>query len=434
LKRIALGKLASINRGLSWSLDQESSEPVSGSSPVLRIGNVQNKLDTSDLVYISKVSVEQKEKHKVGENSIVMVGSNGNHNRIGNCCIIKSQSDFLYASFLIGLVPYKDKIDSDFLYYVISSPHTQREITDSVTGSTGLANLSLSFLRELPIGIPDTSTSQTQIAAVLSCIDRAIEHTEALIAKQQRIKTGLMQDLLTKGIDEHGDIRSEATHEFKDSPLGRIPKEWKTKQFMQVYKRIKRGPSLSANPYGKGIRYLTSDNLNNDGTVNWEVRKHLDVSIESLRSLLEPQDVILNCVNSEEQIGRACFINSLPEPTTVGFNNFAISFNTNLLFPKFGYYQISYWNFQKQLSQKIKPAINQASFSSTDILDILLNCPSTDEQSQIAHQLDVIADKIRTEQILSIKLQKIKQGLMQDLLTGKVSVSGLLVESAAGIA
>ena len=236
MKRIALGKLASINRGLSWSLDQESSEPVSGSSPVLRIGNVQNKLDTSDLVYISKVSVEQKEKHKVGENSIVMVGSNGNHNRIGNCCIIKSQSDFLYASFLIGLVPYKDKIDSDFLYYVISSPHTQREITDSVTGSTGLANLSLSFLRELPIGIPDTSTSQTQIAAVLSCIDRAIEHTEALIAKQQRIKTGLMQDLLTKGIDEHGNIRSEATHEFKDSPLGRIPKEWEVSELETLYK------------------------------------------------------------------------------------------------------------------------------------------------------------------------------------------------------
>src|SRR5690606_13975434 len=39
-------------------------------------------------------------------------------------------------------------------------------------------------------------------------------------------KTGLMQDLLTKGIDAHGNIRSEATHAFKDSPLGRIPVEW----------------------------------------------------------------------------------------------------------------------------------------------------------------------------------------------------------------
>ena len=57
-------------------------------------------------------------------------------------------------------------------------------------------------------------------------MDRAIEQTEALIAKQQRIKTGLMQDLLTRGIDEHGNLRSEQTHQFKDSPLGRIPVEW----------------------------------------------------------------------------------------------------------------------------------------------------------------------------------------------------------------
>ena len=60
-------------------------------------------------------------------------------------------------------------------------------------------------------------------------MDQAIEQTEALIAKQQRIKTGLMQDLLTRGIDEHGNLRSEQTHAFKDSPLGRIPVEWDVK-------------------------------------------------------------------------------------------------------------------------------------------------------------------------------------------------------------
>ena len=53
-----------------------------------------------------------------------------------------------------------------------------------------------------------------------------IEQTEALIAKQQRIKTGLMQDLLTRGIDEQGNLRSEETHQFKDASLGRIPVEW----------------------------------------------------------------------------------------------------------------------------------------------------------------------------------------------------------------
>ncbi len=63
---------------------------------------------------------------------------------------------------------------------------------------------------------------------MLTSIDPAIEQTNALIAKQQRIKTGLMQDLLTRGIDKEGNLRCERTHAFfKDSPLGRIPVEWK---------------------------------------------------------------------------------------------------------------------------------------------------------------------------------------------------------------
>ncbi len=64
------------------------------------------------------------------------------------------------------------------------------------------------------------------IAAILTTIDQAIEKTEQLIVKYERIKTGLMHDLLTRGIDEKGNIRSEETHEFKESPLGKIPREW----------------------------------------------------------------------------------------------------------------------------------------------------------------------------------------------------------------
>ena len=55
-----------------------------------------------------------------------------------------------------------------------------------------------------------------------------------------------MQDLLTRGIDEHGNLRSEQTHEFKDSPLGRIPVEWEVREF---------GPMLSAQMPLSGYGY-----------------------------------------------------------------------------------------------------------------------------------------------------------------------------------
>ena len=83
-------------------------------------------------------------------------------------------------------------------------------------GSTFEA-INSSELKQWPVLHPKDKAEQAKIAEVLSTVDRAIEQTEALIAKHQRIKTGLLQDLLTRGIDEHGNLRSKKTHKFKDS-------------------------------------------------------------------------------------------------------------------------------------------------------------------------------------------------------------------------
>lgn len=93
------------------------------------------------------------------------------------------------------------------------------------TSGSGIPHVDKEVLGKLEI-LKLPRNEQELVANILATLDSAIEQTEALIAKQQRIKTGLMQDLLTKGIDQQGNIRSEATHTFKDSPLGRIPVEW----------------------------------------------------------------------------------------------------------------------------------------------------------------------------------------------------------------
>ena len=58
---------------------------------------------------------------------------------------------------------------------------------------------------------------QQKIASILTSVDEVIEKTEAQISKLQDLKKGMMQELLTKGIGHT---------EFKDSPVGRIPKGW----------------------------------------------------------------------------------------------------------------------------------------------------------------------------------------------------------------
>lgn len=125
--------------------------------------------------------------------------------------------------FLIRGEP--SQITQSYLYYTLLSQPCQNQIEAQISGSAQ-PGLKSDFLHGVLTDLPETVREQSKIAEILSAADRAIEQTESLIAKQQRIKTGLMQDLLTRGIDKHGNLRSEETHEFKDSPLGRIPEEW----------------------------------------------------------------------------------------------------------------------------------------------------------------------------------------------------------------
>jgi type I restriction enzyme, S subunit len=149
--------------------------------------------------------------------------------------------------------------DPQWLFYFLQTIDLRQ-----MNEATGVPSLSRDALYKIRVPTPP-EPEQTKIAAVLSTMDRAIEQTEALIAKQQRIKTGLMQDLLTRGIDEHGNLRSEQTHQFKDSPLGRIPVEWEVVPVVSILAQPpKNGYSPSASEtwhgsYMLGLGCLTSD-------------------------------------------------------------------------------------------------------------------------------------------------------------------------------
>ena len=175
-----------------------------------------------------------------------------------------TDTDYIIGRGLAALIA--SQISQDYLHHYLV--YSESGFRNNSQGSTFEA-INSKELRDWAISFPEFLQEQTQIATILSTIDRAIEQTEALIAKQQRIKTGLMQDLLTKGIDENGNIRSEETHEFKDSPLGRIPVEWEVKPLASVaeiimgqspqgytYNQIGEGTPLINGPTEFGTRYI----------------------------------------------------------------------------------------------------------------------------------------------------------------------------------
>jgi type I restriction enzyme S subunit len=128
-------------------------------------------------------------------------------------------------------------------YFINNSVEVKKQIYKYVEGTTRTA-LRFNQLKNFIVPLPPLP-EQRKIAQILETVDNAIEKTEKIIEKYKRIKQGLMQDLLTKGIDEKGNIRSEKTHKFKDSPLGRIPEEWEVVRLGEVGEILIPLPPLS---------------------------------------------------------------------------------------------------------------------------------------------------------------------------------------------
>ena len=194
-----------------------------------------------------------------------------------------------------------------WLYYLLCSIDLR-----ALNEATGVPSLSRDLLYKISTSTPPPD-EQAKIAEVLSTVDRAIEQTEALIAKQQRIKTGLMQDLLTRGIDERGNLRSEKTHEFKDSPLGRIPVEWESASLVAFVPSAEYGISTSLGETGYPV--LRMNNLL-DGEAELTNLKFTDVPVPE-HLWLRDGDVLFNRTNSWEHVGRTgiCEARSIALPS-----------------------------------------------------------------------------------------------------------------------
>lgn len=302
------------------------------------------------------------------------------------------------------------------------------EITKASHGST-MQHITRKELDRFGALVPIDKKEQEKIAEVLSTIDHAIAQTEAIIAKQQRIKTGLMQDLLTKGIDENGNIRSEATHKFKDSAIGRIPVEWEVKKIkdsgeLKLGRQTAPKYQLGINPY----LYLRVVNIS-DGHLDLRDIKTMDFTRNEFQIYcLEYGDILLtegdlvSAMNVGRsaifrgEIERCCFQNSLirfrpPNKGSSEFFHFLFCYLRSV-----GYFA------------NATMATTVFHLSVGRLQELYISVPNELEQIRIEKILSKQDKNIDDDLKKYEKLILLKTGLMQNLLTGKVRVTNLLKE------
>jgi len=286
-------------------------------------------------------------------------------------------------------------------YFINNSVEVKKQIYKYVEGTTRTA-LRFNQLKNFIVPLPPLP-EQRKIAEILETVDNAIEKTEKIIEKYKRIKQGLMQDLLTKGIDERGNIRSEKTHKFKDSPVGRIPEEWEVVRLGEILK------------YEQPQKYIAISD-------KYDEKSGIPV-------LTAGKTFILGYVDENEGI-----CNDLPvilfddfttESRFVDFPFKVRSSATKILRAKDESIDLFYvYNALKLI--RLKPSSDHKRFWISEYSKLLIPLPPLSEQKRIAEILSQIDQAIEKEEKYKEKLERLKKGLMEDLLTGKVRVNKLL--------
>ena len=324
----------------------------------------------------------------------------------------------------------KGSITQKYLYYFLLSQPGQYQIRSQISGSAQ-PGLKSNFIRGLIVDVPHSLTEQNKIAHILCTVDRAIEQTEALIAKQQHIKAGLMQDLLTRGIDEQGNLRSEKTHQFKDSLLGRIPVEWEIKILGQLLFKIIQGWSPdcdndSASIDEWGVLKTTS--------VTWQgysekENKALPKQLRARTSLeIKSGDILMTRAGPNSRVGVVAYVAHTRKKLILSDKIYALT-PTNEIDGRFLSYVLSSYKIQNYLSKlKTGLAESQTNISQLIVKSLLVFLPKKVEQEKIADFLDAVSHKLNVNIVTVEKLHALKTALMQDLLTGRKRVTALLHE------
>lgn len=305
----------------------------------------------------------------------------------------------------------KNRANPLFYYYYFSFI---RNYLESISGGSTFKELSKDSLKNLSLPLPGKH-EQTAIANILSTVDEAIQKADEAIEKTERIKQGILQKLFTEGIGHK---------EFKETKIGRIPKEWNALKLSSMAD-LKNGINFTKQQKGKkGI--LVIDVLNMYGpSINLDYSKLYRVN----KSISPNSDYILQngdllFVRSSlkrEGAGWVSLFNGFNEDVTYCGFIIRARLNTKDLLPEFTtYYLRSPIARRFILASAGQVAITN--ISQDNISSVIIPTPTVNEQHKIVSILKDFDNKIELMVKRKLKYERIKQGLMDDLLTGRKRV------------
>ncbi len=347
---------------------------------------------------------------------------------LGMCAVNKMQ---VTTNQGFKSLAFKKDYSADFYYHLFKTLKNDLERRSS--GTTFLEISGTAFAAtEVPA--PDKE-EQKAIATVLDTVDEAIQSTQAMLDKQDKIKEGLLHDLLTCGVDECGNLRPspEAAPElYQHTEIGLIPKRWEAEKLDKITVKIQDGTHFSPKTGGNEYLYITSKNIR-FGFLDITTAETVDTAQHKeiyRRADVKTGDLLLT--KDGANTGNAA-INTIEDQISLLSSVAFLRFNERRDKSQFYLQYILSPKGQRRLKDLMSGnAITRLTLEK--IRNFYVPRPSFKEQEKIANYLYDCDESTRENERHLQKLYRLKSGLMQDLLTGRKRVTTALMRDIEKLA
>jgi len=354
----------------------------------------------------------KRHKRNLSDRSILL-SINGT---IGNLAFYQGESIILGKS--AAYLNIKKEFSKQYVYFSLQTNSVKQSFEDRLTGTT-IRNLGLGAIRNTLIAVPKDYREQKAIAQALSDADAAIAELDRLITKKRNIRQGATQQLLTgkKRLSGFGEGKG-----YKQTEIGIIPEDWNVHKISALVdnNRIPSGIYKEKGLYGKGTKIIKLGDVFSFDYFN---------PANAQRVFLNKDELLIYrvCVNDIfialasvklEGVGKVMLVTHLDEDTAYD-HNVALIRTNNLVEPIFLFYLLKSNLIRKQVA-KLSTQVGTTFLKSSTILAFHLAIPAVKaEQTSITAILSDIDIEIEALEQKRDKYKAIKQGMMQELLTGR---------------
>lgn len=353
-------------------------------------------LNKSSLLKISDECNNKLSRSQIQENDILMSIAG----TLGRTTIISKDVVPANTNQALAIIRVKGQNNISYINKALSSDYIKNHI--NMIGTVGAQpNLSLKQVGDLKILIPPIK-EQEKIASILSTVDEQIDNVNELIQKNKELKKGLMQQLLTKGIGHT---------KFKKTEIGEIPEEWEVKQLGDIAQYIN-GKAFKPSEWStQGLPIVRIQNLNGVSEYNYYNGELDEKFIINDGQLLFSWSgskgtsfgpYIWN--NGKAVLNQHIFKVDLKEDVNKIYSYYALKHVTQII-EESAHGSAGLVHVTKGVLEKFK-----------------IGVPEIEEQKKISYILSKVDKKIELNENKKQKLEELKKGLMQQLLSGKIKV------------